>query len=451
MLRSRFGRRRRAVKLAARRLWAGFVFAGLAAGPVFAQPGAAAPADRLPDLLAEALERNPEVEAARLRWEAVRERIPQARSLEDPKFGYTVMGSDVETRVGPQEMKLMVSQHVPLFGKLGARERAAAAAAEAEAARYRAVLLDVERDVTAAYHRLVWLQEAQRTVREQMGLLDQVLASARARYASLQGDYDEVVKVHLEMTALEDRLEELVQKEQEQEALLNRLLDRPSETAWPRLGREAVLPPSPRSLESLFEQAEAVEPDLRAALALEEKAAAEAELARRGLLPDVTVGVEYIGVVGGTSTHPDDGKDAWMVPLTFNLPVWERPRARVREMEAALAAARREAEAVGNRVRARIRAAHARWVAAHQRWRLSRSTTLPEAESAMEAALAAYGAGGGSLMKVLDSHRRLLMLELEQERLFSDLQTAQAELKRAVGTSPAQNERPVRRTGGDEV
>lgn len=392
----------------------------------------------LPDLLREAMRRNPSVESARLRWEAAKERIPQARSLDDPMVGYTVMGSHLETRLGPQDQKFMVSQRVPLFGKLSWRGERAEAMAEAEAARYRGILLNVERDVVEHYYALAWAQEAQRVVREQVRIVEEVSAAARARYAALEGGYEDVVRAHLELAELEDRLERLREEEHRAAADLNRLLDRPAQTSWPDLAFEESLPPPPRPAEELFDLAERFEPDLARARAEATQAQAEVELARRGLLPDVTLGFEYVAIGNGATTQAEDGRDAWMFPLTFNLPVWERPRALLREAKAHGQAAERGLAAMRNDVRARIRQSRAEWVSAQERLRIAREAAIPEATGALESHLAGYRAGTMPLAMALESQRRLLELELEERELLARLHTVQGGLRRITGTDPSE-------------
>ena len=72
----------------------------------------------LPDLLAYAALNNPGLEAAFHRWKAALERVPQAKSLPDPRFTYRYFIEEVETRVGAQRQRFAIAQTFPWFGKL---------------------------------------------------------------------------------------------------------------------------------------------------------------------------------------------------------------------------------------------------------------------------------------------------------------------------------------------
>ena len=65
---------------------------------------------KLEELISEALQNNPGIQAAQQRWLAAQQRDPQVSSLEDPVFSYTRWLSTPETRVGPQENVFVLSQ-----------------------------------------------------------------------------------------------------------------------------------------------------------------------------------------------------------------------------------------------------------------------------------------------------------------------------------------------------
>ncbi len=75
-------------------------------------------AEPLDDLLVQALRQNPELEAARLKWEAMQERPRIAGSLPDPMLSYGHFFQNVETRVGAQNQRIGLSQRIPFPGKL---------------------------------------------------------------------------------------------------------------------------------------------------------------------------------------------------------------------------------------------------------------------------------------------------------------------------------------------
>ena len=78
------------------------------------------------DYLLYSFANSPRLRAAFDRWKAELERIPQARSLNDPELSFDYMLNQYEKK---HQFGLM--QKIPLFGELGLQSRAASAKAEA--------------------------------------------------------------------------------------------------------------------------------------------------------------------------------------------------------------------------------------------------------------------------------------------------------------------------------
>ena len=79
---------------------------------------------------------NPGIQALYKQYEVVMQKVPQSSSLPDPTFGFGYFINSVETRVGPQQAVMSVSQSFPWFGKLGAQEQATTERALAVLAKY---------------------------------------------------------------------------------------------------------------------------------------------------------------------------------------------------------------------------------------------------------------------------------------------------------------------------
>ncbi|RMF89418.1 MAG: hypothetical protein D6741_17970, partial [Planctomycetota bacterium] len=75
----------------------------------------------LDDCVRLALERNPKIQAARKKIEAMAYRVPSAASLPDPTMSITAAPAPIQTAAGEQDLLLGVSQKVPLRRKLEAK------------------------------------------------------------------------------------------------------------------------------------------------------------------------------------------------------------------------------------------------------------------------------------------------------------------------------------------
>ena len=112
-----------------------------------------------------ALENNPEINAAIQIHRADLERVAQATALPDPRLNYRYFFEEVETRVGPQEHAIGVSQTLPWFGKLRLQGVAATESARATAERIASIRNKVIAEVASAWYELYYLGQSIEIVR----------------------------------------------------------------------------------------------------------------------------------------------------------------------------------------------------------------------------------------------------------------------------------------------
>src|SRR5438067_5108900 len=97
------------------------------------------------NVLRDVLSDNPSLKAARANWQAMKQRVPQARAWEDLRAGFdTVAGRFVSIPANSfNDQKLMVEQPVPLSGRNRLRGEAAQAEAAAAFGEFRRRRLDL--------------------------------------------------------------------------------------------------------------------------------------------------------------------------------------------------------------------------------------------------------------------------------------------------------------------
>src|SRR5262245_45235717 len=107
------------------------------------------------DLLNGLMQNNPEIQAARLRFEAATKRPSQAGTLPEPTVNYTNFGvGHPFSRLNGSEFAYQgfgVSQEFPFPGKLALASEEAKREAESVQQSYRAVLVDVTSCLKVAY------------------------------------------------------------------------------------------------------------------------------------------------------------------------------------------------------------------------------------------------------------------------------------------------------------
>ena len=388
----------------------------------------------LNDYLRYAALNNPGLEAAFNRWKAAIERVPQARSLPDPRVTYRYFIEHVETRAGPQRQGLGVSQMFPWFGKLGLRSDAALEAANAAREQDQVEKWTLFYNVRNAYCEAYYLNRAIAVVRENLELVKHFEEVVRKRYEAGAAGHQDVIRTQVELGKLQDRLSTLLDLRNPIAARLNAAFNRPvtAEVAWPtELAREELSASDERVLAWLREAS----PELRR---LEHEIAKDQralELARKDYFPDFTFGLDYIdtghALMPGT---PDSGKDPVIVMVSINVPIWyQKYRAAELEARARLRAATLARTEHENKLGSDAKMILYQFHDAERKIDLYRDTLLPKALQSLKATETAFSSGETGFLDLIDAQRVLLEFQLSYERARTNRAQRLAELEAMIG------------------
>ncbi|MFW5874092.1 MAG: TolC family protein [Verrucomicrobiota bacterium] len=399
------------------------------------------PSKGLDGYLRRALAENPGLKAFEQRYEAAMSRIPQASALPDPTLQITHFVESVQTRTGPQENVLMLSQKIPWFGKLANREASASTEAEALWHAYRNQQLMLARSVALAYFEYGYTGEAIRLTRENLDLLRELepIVEEKIRAGS---STNPLLRLKVEVAKVDDRLRSLARQRVAQSARLSELLALPDESPlpWPEVDTPEPASPDGTALAAALR---AGNPELRM---LERKiASAEArrELARLERYPDVTLGVNYIqvGEPKVMPATPDAGQDPWGVTVAINLPIrFAKYDAAKAEALAHKRSAESEYHSRRNALLAELTSSLATLEDANRRLDLYGDELLGLARQAVENSSAAYQSGQTGILEVIDSERSLLDLQLLYERAIADAWQQRIRIQTLTGQGAGNDE-----------
>jgi outer membrane protein, heavy metal efflux system len=382
-----------------------------------------------------ALESNPGVQAMRQRYEGMLERPEQERALPDPMVAYAFMFRDVVTANGPSEGILELSQEFPFLGKRPLRAGISRAEADAAEQAWRTARLQVAYEVRSAYYELYRIDRSVEIVLQEADVLDRLERVARARYATGLATQGDVFRAQTERTRLEERLVLLRREREAVAARFNAALNRPQTEP---VGSARKPPPPVIELppeDELERLAREARPEILEAGRLLEASRQRIHLARRDYYPDFRVTFQWNRI--GSTTNPfapNPGQDAYMAMVGVNIPIWRKKlRAAVRESESMTAMAQSEVQDRSNMVGSEVHAMVAMFRARGELVALYERTLIPQAQSSLLAAEAAYQTGRVDFLSVLDSERSILDLRLAHAMALADLGEAISGLERAVG------------------
>lgn len=402
-----------------------------------AAPAVSSSADtlRLDDLVARAQEANPGVSAMRARYEAARERIPQAGALDDPMLMTGFMAVEVDNfafdRIPMTTKDIGISQKIPFYGKRGLREDAARYESEAVEAEYREKLLDVRAEVKKAYFELWYIKKAQETVEKNMALAGSLREVAQTRYSVGKGPFGDVLKAQLEETGLVDRKIELKKDERTMRAMLGALTG----SVVPAEGEVEDIVPAEAVLDKdkLIARATGERPSVQAADARVRKGDKMVELARKDYYPDFEAAFTY-----SQTERLADGmyqSDRISGQLKFNLPVWWGAKLEpgVREAASERAMAEKERESEITEIMYRVDNLLGEVEQAERTLRLYRDVAVPQASESLDALLAGYEVGRSDFMALIDARRLLYDYELGYYKAMAGREKSVAELEAVTG------------------
>jgi cobalt-zinc-cadmium efflux system outer membrane protein len=402
----------------------------------------------LDQLIHEALDRNPDVQAALARWDLARQRPEREGSLPDPSLSAQIIrfrGRDAGIR-SEGETWYMLRQDVPFPGKLGLRSRMARREAEMAGEDYQAARLDLVEAVRLAYYHLLHAEALNGIGLVNLELIERTAAIAGARYEVGRAPQQELLLARVERARIGNELADLQRMRSAAVVELEALLGAPLPAGF--AADHASRTPAVRlESDSLVAEALARRPELRAARLETARDTVALRLARKAYLPDLMLGLEYwVGEGENPSPLPDE---RYVLDVGFTVPwIWKgKHDAAVREARAALRESGYTVEAVANRVRREVETAVAEMQAAGERLQNFETTILPEAGLNLESATEAYQTDRVDFLSVLDAQRSLAELRIAYHTARVELLIASARLERAVGREPPAEGSPTAGVG----
>jgi outer membrane protein TolC len=319
---------------------------------------------------------------------------------------------------------------LPLGGKLALSGRAAGAQASAAASRAQDVAWDVRTQTAMAFYDLYATDRGLDVARETLRLLQDVAKTAQAMYRVGEGRQTDILRANVEIAKMAEDTLRMQAMRESMLAKLNALLDRNTETGigTPALPRFPDSIPTRARLDTI---AFGERPMIRAGLDELRAADASERLARKEIIPDLTIGVQYAqrgGEMGGI-----DHMGSLM--LGVSLPVFARDRQfKMREEAAAMRdMARADLATMRAETRGKIGETYATLIRARTLTQLYRTTVLPQAEATAASALSAYRVGGVDFMTLLDDRMTVNKYRQELYALEADQGKAWAELEMLTG------------------
>ena len=408
----------------------GMTAAVLCSPPAFAQESHL----DLNSLIKEALANNPGLKVMQSQWQAAKLKIPQSSALPDPMAGYTVMGPMLETPLGPQEDMYEFEQTIPFPGKLFEKRKIAGAQAQTAEANFDKAKRDLILKVSETYYDLYALEENLETLEKVQGLLFGFARTAESAYAGMKASQNDVNKAHIEAAEVKQRSLLLHQQRQSLLFMLGALINREVKEEDLRPFPIFRAPNQPLELIKLIRQAHQHRPEINEAVSSVEAAQHAQSLAKYENAPDISIGFQYFGIGSGSTSDPNDGRDAWMIPIKFTIPLWQnRIVPAVQEAKENLNASNARLEDIENLSGYEVKNAFYKFTTSKEIVDLYEKVLLPQSELALRSETAGYESGNTDFLALVESERLYLNTKIAYHQALADSLKNFAVLERIVG------------------
>jgi outer membrane protein, heavy metal efflux system len=375
------------------------------------EAGEEQPPVTLEALTQQMLAANPELQAARKRWEAMQKRPGQESALPDPtiRLGWSSagapypgagLGSEPTANLGVE-----VSQMFPFPGKRGLKGSMAQQEARAESFMFKGTELDLVSRLKSAYYELQLAYDTLDVLSRDKSLLVRLAKLAQNRYTAGQTSQQDLIKSQLEISLIETRLLEVQRSKQSAIAEINYLLNRNADAALARLVPPVIpdLPP----LDSLQASAMESSPLLRAQRATIDKSQLGLEISRRDYYPDFEVMGGYF--------NQGSMKDMYEFRVQINVPIFfaRKQRLGVEEAVAKLTESQKTFQAQEQMLHYRIKDQYLAAENSRRLMDLYQKLIIPQASLALESSLASYSTGSIDFLSVLSNFSSILDNEMK--------------------------------------
>ncbi len=402
--------------------------------PLSSQAQPEKPLLNVDQLIDEALQNNPEILAAKKRWEVFKEKVPQTFALEDPMLGFGIINLPTNFRFRDEDMtmkEISISQKLPFPGKRPLMREMAEKEAEAVFNEIQGKVHQIIKDVKTAYYDLSHIHRTTEVTQRNKNILENFAKIAEAQYAVGMGIQQDVLKAHVEVSKMVDELIMLGQRKRALEAKLIALLNRPPETQV-GVPEEVIFRKFPFTTEELQKMALEMNPTLKVMKKMIESKEKAYALAKREYYPDFNFRFAY----GQRDNGPEmKRRDTLTGMMEINIPIFYKSKQdrKVAEARADIQAIEAQYQAMKNEILFMITDMGSMIQRGERQLELYKTGIVPQASLQINSAMSAYRVNKADFMTLLDSQMTLYKYELEYHQALTEYEKNVAGLGAAIG------------------
>ena len=409
-----------------------FILLNLIPLSTFAQQNA------LDSLAAQALKVSPKLKMLQSKYSASESSININSNLPDPVLTLGLANLPTNSFSFTQEPMtgkiIGLSQAIPFPGKLGSTADVSEKGAEIVKQEINDAKNEIVKNISQNYYELIFVRKAIDVADENLKLLNEIAKVVRTNYTVAKASQQNLFKVELEITNLNDKIDELKNKENSITAVINAQLLRPQDIHI-STGNLPAIQYKKFTQEELDSLSVQNRPFLTGIQLAKEKAGLQEELAKYDYLPNFNISVQYSqrDRIAKTNTPLADFA-SFMVGISLPLNYGGKVSSKVEETEAMQDMYQEQYNLSLQMLNSNFGTAISKLNSLQDRIKLVEEAQLPQAQQTYSAALSSYQVGQIDFINVIDSQNRLYQVETNLYRLKTDYLNEIEELKFLTGT-----------------
>lgn len=278
-------------------------------------------AQTLEDYLLEAGKNSPELQSKHYSYQSILEKVNEAGSLPNTTIGVGYFVQEAETRVGAQKAKLSVSQMLPWFGTLNAKQESVSFKAEAQLNNIELSKRKLFLEVKKAYYQLYELNETKTILKENLAILNTYEKLALNELENNKSSMVDVLKIKMENNEVSNNLHTVVENLNAKKIAFNLLLNRNKDASIKIIDSILVVDNDDLLNEILiYKNPKLLQLDnLKSSLIQSELAA------KKEGFPSIGMGIDYVFVESRPIDNLfDNGKDIVMPMISVSIPLFSK-------------------------------------------------------------------------------------------------------------------------------
>ncbi len=384
----------------------------------------------LPNYLKTAAKNNPELAAKFSEYNASLQVIPQVKALPNPQiaFGYFIM--PVETRTGPQQLKISASQFFPWFGTLKAKESGAVQFAKANYEAFEQAKSKLFLNVRTSYYTLYYLQKSIKITKENLDILKSFKKLAAVKVEIGKASATDELRIDMELAELENKLSLLKDTYYNEQVKFNKLLNIDKESLIEISEIEETVFDFNRQV--VLDSIKANNHDLKTLNFKINSLDYLKTAAQKDGMPKFSIGADYTFI--GTGANNLAGTDAFLIPkVGISIPINRKKyKAKVSEVQYRQDALNKKKENTENLLETALETVFKNFSDAERRVKLYKNQ-YDIAKRTLRLLENEYAVSSVNFEEILRMERKVLNYSLAKEKALSDNEKAKANIYFLIG------------------